>query len=171
MANVRFLCMVVLISIMHIFLVKAIDCAKDLIRINLWQNLAGAPTSERHHLFKCATLYGYLSLTENPISKGNKKTLMQSIKYAAKIVFIWLLFYWRSFEEQQAHGPHLLTWVNSYKSLSMHFSLLVVMFLPNYPFGYHSNQSNSAFWTKMRICCRGLLKQHVYKTFVNISAS
>ena len=66
----------------------------------------------------------------------------------SKIVFIWLLFYWRSFEEQQAHGPHLLTWVNSYKSLSMHFSLLVVMFLPNYPFGCHSNQSNSAFWTK-----------------------
>ena len=73
---------------------------------------------------------------------------MQSIKYAAKIVFIWVLFYWRSFEEQQAHGPHLLTWVSSYKSLSMHFSLLVVMFLPNYPFGCHSNQSNSAFWTK-----------------------
>ena len=30
----------------------------------------------------------------------------------------------------------------------MHFSLLVVMFLPNYPFSCHSNQSNSAFWTK-----------------------
>ena len=30
----------------------------------------------------------------------------------------------------------------------MHFSILVVMFLPNYPFGYDSNQSNSAFWTK-----------------------
>ena len=30
----------------------------------------------------------------------------------------------------------------------MHFSLLVVMFLPNYPFGCHSNQSDSAFWTK-----------------------
>ena len=73
---------------------------------------------------------------------------MQRIKYAAKIIFIWVLFYWRSFEEQQVHGPHLLTWVNSYKSLSMLFSLLVVMFLPNYPFGCHSNQSNSAFWTK-----------------------
>ena len=57
-----------------------------------------------------------------------KKTLMQSIKYAAKIVCIWVLFYWRGFEEQQAHGPHLLTWVNRYKSLSMHFSLLLVMF-------------------------------------------
>ena len=34
-----------------------------------------------------------------------------------------------------------------YKNLSMLFSLLVVMFLPNYPFGCHSNQSNSAFWT------------------------
>ena len=39
-------------------------------------------------------------------------------------------------------------WVNSYKSLSMHFSLLVVMFLPNYPFSCHSNRSNLAFWTK-----------------------
>ena len=72
---------------------------------------------------------------------------MQSIKYAAKIVFIWVLFYWRSFPEQQAHGSHLLTWVNSYKSLSKHFSLLVAMFLPIYPFGCHSNQSDSAFWT------------------------
>ena len=81
-------------------------------------------------------------------SKYNKKTLMQSINYAAKIVFIWVLFYWRSFEEQQAHGPHLLTWVNSYKRLIMQLSLLVVMFLPNYHFGCHSNQSNSAFWTK-----------------------
>ena len=53
---------------------------------------------------------------------------MQSIKYAAKIVSIWVLFYWRSFEEQQAHGPLSLTWVNHYKSLSMHFSLFVVMF-------------------------------------------
>ena len=34
-----------------------------------------------------------------------KKTLMQSIKYAAKIVFILS----RSFDEQQAHVPHLLT--------------------------------------------------------------
>ena len=75
-------------------------------------------------------------------------TLMQGIKYAAKIIFIWVLFYWRSFDEQQAHGPHLLTWVNSYKILSMRFSLLVAMVLPNYPFGCDSNQSNSAFWTK-----------------------
>ena len=86
----------------------------------------------------------WLSITSNT----DKKTLMHTIKYATKIVFIWVLFYWRNFEEQQAHGPHLLTWVNSYKSLSMRFSLLVVMFLPNYPFGFHSNQSNSAFRTK-----------------------
>ena len=46
---------------------------------------------------------------------------MQSIKYAAKVVFIWVLFYWRNFDEQQAHVSHLLTWVNSYKSLSMNF--------------------------------------------------
>ena len=97
-------------------------------------------------------------------TKIHKKTLMQSIQYTAKIVFIWVLFYRRSFEEQQAHWPHLLTWVNRYKSLSMHFSLLVVMFLPNYPSGCHSNQSNSVF-------CRGLLKQPVYKTFVNIQIS
>ena len=58
---------------------------------------------------------------------------MQSIKYAAKIVFIWVLFYW-SFEEQQARGSHLLTWVNSYKSLSMHLSLLVVMFFAKLSF-------------------------------------
>ena len=73
---------------------------------------------------------------------------MQSIKYAAKLVLIWVLFYWRSFDEQEAHGPHFLTWVNSYKSLSMHFSLLVAMFLQIYYLGYHNNQSNSAFWTK-----------------------
>ena len=73
---------------------------------------------------------------------------MQSIKYAAKLVLIWVLFYWRSFDEQETHGPHFLTWVNSYKSLSMHFSLLVAMFLQIYYFGCHNNQSNSAFWTK-----------------------
>ena len=47
----------------------------------------------------------------------------------------------------KTHGPHLLTSVNSYKSLSMHFSRLVAMFLPIYPFDCHSNQSNSVFWT------------------------
>ena len=41
---------------------------------------------------------------------------MQNIKYAAKIFFIWVLFYWGSFDEQQqAHGPYLLTRVNGYK--------------------------------------------------------
>ena len=44
--------------------------------------------------------------------------------------------------------PHLLNWVNSHKSLSMHFSLLVVKFLLIYPFGCQNNQSNSVFWTK-----------------------
>ena len=33
--------MIFLITIMHIFLVKAIDCVKDLITRNRWQNLAG----------------------------------------------------------------------------------------------------------------------------------
>ena len=59
---------------------------------------------------------------------------MQSIKYTTKIVFIWVLFYLRSFEEQQDHRPHLLTWVNSYKSLNMYFSLLVVMFFAKLSF-------------------------------------
>ena len=36
-----FLCMVFLITIMHIFLVKDIDCVKDLIMHNRCQNLAG----------------------------------------------------------------------------------------------------------------------------------
>ena len=72
---------------------------------------------------------------------------MQSIKYTAEIVLISVLLYWGSFDEQEAHGPHLLTWVTSYRSLSMHFSLLVSMFLPIYPFDCHGNQSNSAFWT------------------------
>ena len=65
-----------------------------------------------------------------------------------KIVLIWVLFYWRSFDERGAHGPHLLSWINSYESLIMHFSLLVIMFLPIYHFGCQSNQSNVAFWTK-----------------------
>ena len=34
MANMWFLCMVFLITIVHIFLVKAIDCVKDLITLN-----------------------------------------------------------------------------------------------------------------------------------------
>ena len=50
---------------------------------------------------------------QDTFHKWYKKTLMQSIKYAAKIVFIWVLFYLRSFEEQQAYGPHLLTWVKT----------------------------------------------------------
>ena len=32
--------MVFLITIMHIFPVKAIDCVKDLITLNRWQNLS-----------------------------------------------------------------------------------------------------------------------------------
>ena len=56
--------------------------------------------------------------------------------------------YCRGFDNQEAHVPHLLTWVNSYKSLSVLFSLLVAMFLPIYPFGCHSIQLYSTFWTK-----------------------
>ena len=36
-----FLCMAFLIIFMHSFLVKAIDCVKDLITLKHWQNLAG----------------------------------------------------------------------------------------------------------------------------------
>ena len=44
--------------------------------------------------------------------KKKKNTLIQSIKYAANIVLIWVLFYWRRFDVQQAHGTHMLTWGN-----------------------------------------------------------
>ena len=50
----------------------------------------------------------------------------------------------------------------------MHFSLLVVMFLPNYPFGCHSNQSNSAFWTKCVYSVEDYSSNISIKTFVNI---
>ena len=52
---------------------------------------------------------------------------MQSIKYPSKIIFIWVLFYWRIFEEKQAHRLHLLTWENSYNSLSMQIILSVAI--------------------------------------------
>ena len=45
------------------------------------------------------------------------------------------------------NNGHTCSPVNSYKSLSMHLSLLVVMFLSNHSFSCHSNQSNSALWT------------------------
>ena len=76
-----------------------------------------------------------------PATKTTRKLWCKASNTPLKS-FICVLFYWRSFDEQQAHGPHLLTKVNSYKSLSMHFSHLVVTFLPNYPFGCHINQSN-----------------------------
>ena len=90
---------------------------------------------------------------------------MQNIKYAAKIVLIWVFFYWRNFDEQETHGPHLLTWVNSYKSLSMHFSLLVAMFCQFILFGCHSNQSDSTFWTSIYSVEDYSIKQHFYKHF------
>ena len=46
----------------------------------------------------------------------------------------------------------------------MHFSLLVVMFLPIYPFGCHSSQSNSAFWTK----CVYSVKDHSSNRSINV---
>ena len=33
-----------------------------------------------------------------------------------------------NFDEQEAHVRQLLTWLNSYKNLSMHFILLVAIF-------------------------------------------
>ena len=66
-------------------------------------------------LLTSSSTHPYIDSDINHIN--DKKTLMQSIKYAAKIIFIWALFYWRSFEKQQAHGLHLFTWVNSHKSI------------------------------------------------------
>ena len=116
-----------------------------------WKNLSACACSlPAFHRLWCFQS----KFDKSAINDGNRKQigaygcLMFAKWYAAKIVLIWVWFYWRSFDEQAAHGPHLLTWVNSYKSLSMHFSLLVAMFLPIYPFDCHSNQSNSAFWTK-----------------------
>ena len=40
MANMWFLCMVFLITIMHLFRVKAIDCAEDMIKFR-WNTLTG----------------------------------------------------------------------------------------------------------------------------------
>ena len=65
----------------------------------------------------CQNSQQRISLSSNPSNThtqplikttDDKKTLMQSIKYPAKIVLIWVLFYWRRFEEQETHGPHLL---------------------------------------------------------------
>ena len=39
--------MIVLITTMHIFFVKAIDCVKDWIKRNRWQNLAGVTDVKR----------------------------------------------------------------------------------------------------------------------------
>ena len=60
------------------------------------------------------------SFTRTAWTENNKKTLIQNIKYAANFFFFftWVLFYWRRFDEQQAYGPLLLTWANSYKTLS-----------------------------------------------------
>ena len=67
-----FLCMVFLITIMHTFLIKDIDCVKNLITLNRWHNLAGVTDVNGHHLVKCAMIYGCFSLTENQILNENK---------------------------------------------------------------------------------------------------
>ena len=56
------------------------------------------------------------------LSNSNKKTLMQSTKYA-KIVFIMSIVLLENFDEQQTHGRRFLTWENSYKSLNYVCSL------------------------------------------------
>ena len=59
--------MVFLIAIMNLFLVKAIDCVKDVINLNPWQNLAGVIDDKSHHLVKYAMIYGCFSSTEKTI--------------------------------------------------------------------------------------------------------
>ena len=39
-----------------------------------------------------------------------------------------------------------------------------------YPFGCHGNLSNSAVWAKIHMFGRGLLEEHLCKTFVKVSA-
>ena len=71
--------------------------------------------------------------------KGGDKTICEAwqekwehgVKTESANAFTWK-------NNKKHRGPHLLTWVNRYISLSMHFSLLVAMFLPICPFGCHS---------------------------------
>ena len=72
MANMWFLCMVFLITAMHICLVKIIDFVKYLITLIRWQNVPVSPTSKRYYLVTCAMIYGCFSLTKNQIPKDNK---------------------------------------------------------------------------------------------------
>ena len=61
-------CMVFLITIIvHIFLVKAIDCVKGVIMLNRWQNLVGVTDVKTSSFVKCAMIYGCFSLTENQV--------------------------------------------------------------------------------------------------------
>ena len=40
------------------FYFQAIDCVKDVITRNSWQNLAGVSDVKSHHLVKCTMTYG-----------------------------------------------------------------------------------------------------------------
>ena len=63
--------MVILITIMHFFLVKAIDRMKDVIKLNHWQNLAGVTDLKTRSFGQMSMIYGSFSSTENQIPKEN----------------------------------------------------------------------------------------------------
>ena len=86
MTNMWFLCMVFLITFMRLFLVKAIDCVKDVIKLNRWPNLAGVTDVKRHHLVKFAMIYGCFSLTENQIPKEHNRLRLQTISWWIKLL-------------------------------------------------------------------------------------
>ena len=67
--------MVILITIMPFFLIKAIDCVKDVIRLTRWQNLASV-TDVKMSSFgkvKYAMIYACVSSMENRIPKENNR--------------------------------------------------------------------------------------------------
>ena len=58
---------------MRNFHVKAVDCIKDIIKLNRRQTKPASLTSKRHLLVKCAMIYGCSSSTESQIPTENKK--------------------------------------------------------------------------------------------------
>ena len=79
-----FLCTVFLIIIMRLFHVKRY-CVKDLIKHNRWQNKASSLTSKRHHLVKCAMIYGCFGSTDNQIPKENNRLWLQTSSWEIKL--------------------------------------------------------------------------------------
>ena len=67
------LCMVFLITIMRLFLVKATDCAKDVIKPNRWHNLASVTDVKTSSFVKRAMIYGCFNSTKNQIKNENNR--------------------------------------------------------------------------------------------------